>query len=316
MTKVDLITGFLGAGKTTFLRFYLNWLKGRGQRVHIIENEFGSAAVDAMLLAADTSEISDLSGCCMCCTGKATFIQMLLQAGRDGYDRILVEPSGVYDVDEFFSVMADPEVASVCEIGSIITIVEANRQQGISKDVEYLMFSQLLAAGRILMSKTQYETAEEIRSTTERLQSIMAERGESLPSDRILIKEWEQFTDTDYEQISGAGYHMVDHVRDTFMHEEVFGTVMTANVCVSEADLEERLQKLFASDTYGTVLRIKGHIRDLQGQWYEVNCTPGNRNIRKVEIKRGLLVLIGMDLDEKRIMEEAFLPKPQKNRGS
>ena len=78
MTKVDLITGFLGAGKTTFIHRYLQYL--RDQRVLIIENEFGSIGVDSSLLKDEGCPIEDLSGVCMCCKGRGRFISMLIGA--------------------------------------------------------------------------------------------------------------------------------------------------------------------------------------------------------------------------------------------
>ena len=153
MTRIDLVTGFLGAGKTTFIHRYLHHL--HDQKILIIENEFGAVNVDSRLLQDMTQEIDDLAGCCMCCTGKDRFISMLLEAAAGGYDRVLVEPSGIYDVDEFFSVMRLEKVAQVCEIGSILTIVDACLPQMPSGESGYLMYAQLLAAGEIILSKTQ-----------------------------------------------------------------------------------------------------------------------------------------------------------------
>ena len=89
MTKVDLITGFLGAGKTTFIHEYLHHL--RAGRTLIIENEFGSIGVDAQFLRGEGCPIEDLSGVCMCCRGRDQFIHMLCDAAEQGYDRVPYE---------------------------------------------------------------------------------------------------------------------------------------------------------------------------------------------------------------------------------
>ena len=102
--EVDLITGFLGVGKTTFIRSYLKYLEKKGQKAAVIENEFGSVDIDSQLLQDTGCPISSLAGECMCCTGKDTFRHMLMDAAEEGVDRVLVEPSGIYDVDEFFDV--------------------------------------------------------------------------------------------------------------------------------------------------------------------------------------------------------------------
>lgn len=73
MTKVDLVTGFLGTGKTTFIKKYADYFIRKGEKIGIIENEFGGVAVDSILLKDQGCDVSQLSGGCMCCSGKADF---------------------------------------------------------------------------------------------------------------------------------------------------------------------------------------------------------------------------------------------------
>ena len=123
MLRVDLITGFLGAGKTTFIREYLRHLTG--ENVLVIENEFSSIAVDSRFLRDEPCAIADLSGVCMCCMGREQFRSLLIEAAAHDYDRVLVEPSGIYDVDEFFALLGMGSVGEVCRPGSVLTIVDA-----------------------------------------------------------------------------------------------------------------------------------------------------------------------------------------------
>ena len=143
MVQVDLITGFLGAGKTTFIHKYLRYLKDKGLNVRMIENEFGAVSVDTMLLRDDDCDITDLAGLCMCCVGKDAFIKMLIESANSGCDRIIVEPSGIYDVDEFFEVMSLPKVNSLCEIGSILTIADPYGMDHLTDEAEYLLYAAL-----------------------------------------------------------------------------------------------------------------------------------------------------------------------------
>ena len=191
MVKVDLITGFLGSGKTTFIRKYTDYLRRAGQKFMIIENEFGSLRVDSTLLEDTGSEvIRDLAGACMCCTGFEKFRLMLLEGAKSGCDRILVEPSGIYDVDEFFNMMSIESVRECCEIGSIITI-EAPDVYADTDETSYLMFSQLLAAGHVLISKAQLFPADAVEGTINRLNRTLTDRGEAaLPPERLTLKNW------------------------------------------------------------------------------------------------------------------------------
>ena len=302
--RVDLITGFLGSGKTTFIRKYLSWLQEKGERIRIIENEFGAVNVDTRLLQDMTQEIDDLAGCCMCCTGKDRFISMLLEAAAGGYDRVLVEPSGIYDVDEFFSVMRLEKVAQVCEIGSILTIVDACLPQMPSGESGYLMYAQLLAAGEIILSKTQLAGS----GTGERVLQWMQDLVHSIDPEQTLntpvcTKHWDDFTPEDYRRFESCGFYHGRHNRKLFDHGAAYATFMTVGNFYDEKDLERRLHKVFEDPEHGEILRIKGFMRDPGKNWYEVNCTHHDFQIKPVSIRRGLAVVIGQKLNEAKLKE-------------
>ena len=110
MVQVDLITGFLGAGKTTFLRRYAAYLTAQGHHVCILENDFGAVNVDAMLvqdLLGERCEIETISGGCDCDTHQRRMRTKLISMAMRGFDRVVVEPSGIFDVDEFFDILRD-----------------------------------------------------------------------------------------------------------------------------------------------------------------------------------------------------------------
>lgn len=300
MTRVDLITGFLGAGKTTFIHRYLKHLGD--QRVRIIENEFGSIGVDADFLRDEDCEIDDLSGMCMCCRGKDRFMALLVDAARRGYDRVLVEPSGIYDVDEFFSAMEASAVAACCEIGSVLAVVDAGAPAGLSGVSADLMFSQLAAAGKVILSKTQLRpgTAGE---TVAWLNALIAERGghRRLDAHDVCAKDWDDLTDGDFEDFMRCGYRREAHEKRRVNHEELFMSAFLAGRCRDEGDLNARLDALLCEPRFGGVIRAKGYARDAQKRWYAVNCTRDERSVQPADVRRGVLVVVGQDLDEAEI---------------
>ncbi len=117
MKQIDLITGFLGAGKTTFIRRYTDFLLRRGSRVGILENDYGavkegeSCGVEAVA-----------GGCCADCH-RRRFKTKLIALGMSDYDRVLIEPSGIFDVDEFFDSLCETPLDSWYQIGSVIAVV-------------------------------------------------------------------------------------------------------------------------------------------------------------------------------------------------
>lgn len=301
--RVDLITGFLGAGKTTFIRKYVTYLKEKGERFRIIENEFCAWGVDTKLLEDTHDDIRDLSGYCMCCTGKDKFISMLAEAGQEGYDRVLVEPSGIYDVDEFFSVMHAPVVAACCEIGSVITVLDVYSPEEESRESSYLMLTQLLAAGCILISKTllfDERTKENTLAFVSRKLSPYLADGH-VPM--VISKDWDELTKEDFEAIQNSGFYKVSHEHLAMDHGSVYDTWMSMAFCTDEAELNGKIDRMFHDPACGHVLRVKGYAKDSRGIWFAVNCTGDVLDIQQADIKRGLLIVIGQDLNEEALKE-------------
>ena len=103
MVQVDLITGFLGSGKTTFMRHYARYMVQQGWNVCILENDFGAVNVDVMLLQdilGDHCDMESISGGCDCDTHQRRMRTKLISLAMQGFDRVIIEPSGIFDVDE------------------------------------------------------------------------------------------------------------------------------------------------------------------------------------------------------------------------
>ena len=129
MVKIDLITGFLGAGKTTFMKKYASYLIKQGLNIGILENDFGAVNVDMMLLQeleGAHCELEMIAGGCDAETHRRRFRTKLIAMGMCGYDRVLVEPSGIFDPDEFFDILRDEPLDQWYEIGNIIALVDAS----------------------------------------------------------------------------------------------------------------------------------------------------------------------------------------------
>ncbi|MDO4492099.1 MAG: GTP-binding protein [Lachnospiraceae bacterium] len=298
MVTVDLITGFLGAGKTTFLRHYIPYLKSKGETLHIIENEFADCGIDSFLLHSeedDCCEISDLSGMCMCCIGKREFIHLLLSAAQNGITRIIVEPSGIYDVDEFFDVLSDPRVSQCCEIGCIISIVDPLLSAELSEEAKYLTFSQLLASGTVIFSKTQLISENQLQVARDRINQLLSEKGcdSGLPGE-VCTKPWDQLTESDFEDFMDSSYFRMVHDRESFEHSFIFQSKeIRLRDCTNKEDLRNRIQSLFTSPVSGRVFRVKGFASTADGKQYEVNATGSLISIEESKVQADTLVVIG-----------------------
>ena len=155
MTKIDLITGFLGSGKTTFIKHYVNYLLNQGEKICILENDYGAINVDTMLLSeleSDNCDIEMVAGGCDYDCHKRRFKTKLITMAMLGYSRVIIEPSGIFDVDEFFDIIHESPVSSMYDLENVITIVNSEISDSLSHESEYLLASQAAYAGCIVFS--------------------------------------------------------------------------------------------------------------------------------------------------------------------
>ena len=289
MTRLDLICGFLGAGKTTFLRRYAARLIERGERVAIIENEFGAAGVDTAFLREDGLEVSQLTGGCICCGQKVNFHDLVLELAAQG-GRILVEPSGIFNMDDFWDVADSPAVRAACEIGAAIMVCDPTQEDIFSGELRDIAVSQLLGAGAIVLSKVQCLPAAQTEAYADRLRELAMQSGRDIGG--ILWREpWESLSPARLDVLAEAGAHRTPHARTLADHSALFGSVTLWPDVVSPEALREAARAL-QSGRYGRVLRVKGVVRTRQG-CFSVNCTPGFVQIEPAQPQESMLNIIG-----------------------
>ncbi len=196
MVKVDLITGFLGSGKTTFIKKYATYLINQGYKVGIIENDFGAVNVDMMLLQdlqSDNCELEMVAGACDKDCHQRRFKTKLISMGMRQFDRILVEPSGIFDVDEFFDILHEEPLTNWYEIGNVFAIVDSSLEKNLSKEASYLLASQVVSAGKVLLSKVDSTSKERINETIQQInQALTSFHGKEIEPSRIKIKQSER----------------------------------------------------------------------------------------------------------------------------
>ena len=205
MVKIDLITGFLGSGKTTFLRKYASYLITQGQNIGILENDFGAVNVDMMLLGelrGDNCELEMISGGCDADTHRRRFKTKLISMGMCGYDRVIVEPSGIYDVDEFFDTLHEEPLDGWYQIGNVITVLDSNLEENLPEGADFLLASQAANAGCIILSKTQETTEPDQKNAVDHLNRALEKIGCKRQFDKVFAKDWDKLTDEDGDPVT------------------------------------------------------------------------------------------------------------------
>jgi G3E family GTPase len=173
---VTILTGFLGAGKTTLLNRILT--ESHGQRIAVIENEFGEIGIDNALLVQDKEQIVEMNNGCICCTVRGDLVRILgelsdrRRVGAANFDRVIIETTGLADpapVAQTFFV--DERIGGDYLLDAIVTVVDA-KHAGRQLDEHHEAQEQVGFADRILLSKTDLVAAEEAHDLETRLRAM------------------------------------------------------------------------------------------------------------------------------------------------
>lgn len=304
MIKIDLITGFLGSGKTTFIKKYAEFLTRKGIKVGILENDYGAVNVDMMLLEDALGESCGLEmvagGCGQDCHARRYKTKLIAMA-MCGYERIIVEPSGIFDVDEFFDALYDPPLDRWYQAGSVISIVDPMSESELTEISEYLMLSETACGGILVYSKAQLCLENEIEKKTSEINTIMGKYGCKrvfTEEKDILAKDWETLDEADFERIMNAGYFSANHIKKSI---EGYSSLYYMNLEHSPDELAEKAKLILKSEDYGKIYRIKGFAKDENSLWYEINLT--STSFTKEKIKRGqpIVIVIGENPQKEKI---------------
>ena len=172
MTKIDVISGFLGAGKTTLIKKLLSEVLS-GEQVVLIENEFGEIGIDGGFLKEAGIEIREMNSGCICCTLVGDFEASLKEVLHQYHpDRIIIEPSGVgklSDVVRAISVLGDEHDA---QFGSAVAVVDASKAKMYMKNFGEFYNDQIQTAGTIILSRTGNMKQEKIQQAIELLRTL------------------------------------------------------------------------------------------------------------------------------------------------
>ena len=343
MAKIDIFSGFLGAGKTTLIKKLIDEAY-RGEKLVLIENEFGEISVDGGFLAEAGVEITEMSSGCICCSLVGDFAKALEQVKEQFRpDRILIEPSGVgklSDVIRAVQDVGDPELVP----GSFTTVVDATRARMYMKNFGEFWCNQVENAGTIVLSRTQGMKEAKLRECVDMLRAHNATAViVTTPWDELSgaqLREAMENADTlsaELERLAheAAGGHEEcccghDHDHDHEHHhehehdheccghdhehkhhhhhhghdaDEVF-TSWGAETA-REYTEEEIASALAALDSLscGQAVRAKGYV-PARGGWIYFDYVPGERNIRRGGAAvTGRVCVIGAHLDEDGLKE-------------
>ncbi|MBQ3091931.1 MAG: GTP-binding protein [Clostridia bacterium] len=207
MTRIDIVSGFLGAGKTTLIKKLLDESL-KGEKIVLIENEFGEIGIDGGFLKEAGVEITEMNSGCICCSLVGDFGKALKQVVTEfNPDRVIIEPSGVGKLSDVTKAVIDAAKEVEMELGSSIAVVDGPRCKICLKNFGEFFANQIEYAGTILLSRTQNMTPDKINAMVELLR-------EHNPNAPIITTPWDQISgDKILEAMTGHS------LADELMHE-------------------------------------------------------------------------------------------------
>lgn len=327
MTKIDIFSGFLGAGKTTLIKKLLKEAY-KGEQVVLIENEFGEIGIDGGFLKEAGVEIREMNSGCICCSLVGDFGTALKEViAKYEPQRIVIEPSGVGKLSDVIKAVQKIENEVEIKLNSFTTVVDVTKCKMYMKNFGEFFSNQIEYAGTVILSRTDKASEEKIATALEIIRGLNQTAAvittpieklsgekilDTMENNRSLEKE---LMDEEVCPVCG-GHHDHEHHHDheecgcghDHEHEhhhhhadEVFtswGKETTKKY--TKEGIHEILEALSNhNDEYGMVLRAKGMVEGEDGQWIYFDMVPGEADVREGAPEyTGRICVIGSKMNE------------------
>ena len=341
MTKIDIFSGFLGAGKTTLIKKLIEEAF-QGEKLVLIENEFGEIAIDGGFLQDAGVEITEMNSGCICCSLVGDFGEALQKVLEQFHpDRILIEPSGVGKLSDVIKAVQNLHMEEV-QLNSFTTVADANKCKMYMKNFGEFYNDQVENANSIILSRTTGIAQKKLDACIELLRehnteaTIITTPWDQISGVQILeamehkstlaaaLKELEEehhhhdhdehcecgchdheHHHHDHDEHCECGCHDHEHHHHHHHADEVFGSwgIETSHQYTVE-EIEQALAALNDEEKYGTILRAKGIVAGTDGNWIHFDYVPEETSVRAGSaMVIGRLCVIGAHINEEAIKE-------------
>lgn len=328
MAKIDIISGFLGAGKTTLIKKLIKESLGN-EKLVLIENEFGEIGIDGGFLKEAGVEVTEMNSGCICCSLVGDFGTALKEVlATYQPDRVIIEPSGVGKLSDVIKAVQGVNEDVEIYLNSTTAVVDATKAAMYMKNFGEFFNNQIESAKTIVLSRTQNMTMEKLDKCVHALKEhnenavIITTPWESLEGSQILKAMEQEHSLLDEimkeEEICPECGHHHDHEHECCGHDhehhhehghhhadDVFTSWGTETPHkFAENNVKEMLEKLANGNEYGIILRAKGILPAEDGTWIHFDLVPGEYEVRKGTADyTGRLCVIGTNLDTNKIQE-------------
>ncbi|MDK0864713.1 GTP-binding protein [Clostridium perfringens] len=299
--KVDIISGFLGAGKTTLIKKLLDTLV-KDEKVAIVENEYGEVGIDGALLKDRRIEVKEINSGCICCTIKGDFKQNILDIiSNYRPDRIIIEPSGVANFSQVLESIKEAHIEGL-RINMKITMVDAQNVHMYMKNFGDFYRSQLINANTIILTRVEKLSDNEITHVCNEIKTINNKAN-------IITTELSKLSPERIIQVSEKKVESLIENINIKKPKKIGLRIVSApeffenwGVETPKAFEYSELVKIlneFQNNKHGEVLRAKGIIRSKDNKWFKFDFVPNDISIVNYKSDyTGRVCVIGRNLNK------------------
>lgn len=307
--RVDIFSGFLGAGKTMLIKKLLTE-KAYGKNTVIIENEFGEVGIDGEILKECNIEIKEINSGCICCQVSGNFGEALIEiVNKYCPDNLIIEPSGVAKLSEILNILKEIRFQNKLEVRNIFTLVDIRNYEMYLKNFKEFYDDQIRKANKIVLSRSQLVDEIKIQATIKSLQKLNSRAD-------IIFKPWDKLNAKSFfigdnvqskQDISLIKSNTNMVLRKDANHDakEIFESYpidIMKNVNIDE--IKKKFEIIDNNGEFGNVIRAKGVIMGTDGLYYQFDYVPKefkSRIIKWSNLK--VISVIGSKLNKKELVK-------------
>lgn len=305
-TQIIIISGFLGAGKTTLIQKLLHENLA-GEKIALVENDFGEISIDAALLKNGGVQVREINSGCICCSLSGDFVAALEELLRDYRpDRVIIEPSGVGKLSDIVTILADSRIRPLVQSLRRITVVDVKRCGMYLDNFGEFFEDQIESAETVVLSRVEAYSnrvgaAQDIIRGINPKAQVLARGWADLDGAALLrVAAEEGQGDTHAAEHDHVGHDHAGEDHDHHDADEFFDTVtLHAGRALSREELRMCLSRLERS-AGGTVLRAKGILPAPDGYW-NVQYLPGDLLVSPCDSSGDALCVIGRNLNTREL---------------
>ena len=301
MIKLDIFSGFLGAGKTYIIKKLIE-NNIYNESVAIIENEFGEVSIDALVLKDTNIKIKEINSGCICCEVTGDFKEAVLEVINNYHvERIIIEPSGVAKLSDILKVFKEKELKNAVKVDNVITVIDPNKFDLYINNFKDFYKDQIVNAKNIVISRSEKAKEElllDVKGKIRKINSSIKIIEGNLDSNLVEVvnKEKAVLKIKENKNVKGKlGTVITSKAKDLF---ETF--VIYPNNILSKSELNSKFKFISSSNIFGEVLRAKGVVKLNDGSFGQFDFVKDEFEIRKINSnEKSVISFIGTNLNKK-----------------